>query len=186
MNATIVSNPTGVSANGTTRIRNSLLTKNGVALSSATAAMLTSTFDDLFGNQTDYAGLTAGSGDISAAVTFSDFAAHDLTLGTAQPSTDRGDPTDPVGAEPVPNGGRINLGAFGGTAEAETSAPSDNVIGDPSGHGPAPQVTPPGQQTTPESPKDDSGCAVAGGGPSRSGLAWVLLALLASRRRRQT
>ena len=56
VNATIVSNPTGVSANGTTRIKNSLLTKNGVALSSATAGMLTSTFDDLFGNQTDYAG----------------------------------------------------------------------------------------------------------------------------------
>jgi predicted outer membrane repeat protein len=34
------------------------------------------------------------------------------------PCIDAGDPNDPVGSEPEPNGGRINMGAYGGTEEA--------------------------------------------------------------------
>lgn len=34
------------------------------------------------------------------------------------PCIDAGDPQDSVGAEPLPNGKRINMGAYGGTAEA--------------------------------------------------------------------
>ena len=34
---------------------------------------------------------------------------------------DAGDPNSPVGEEPFPNGGRINMGAYGGTAEASKS-----------------------------------------------------------------
>jgi hypothetical protein len=34
---------------------------------------------------------------------------------------DAGDPQDPVGAEPFPNRGRVNMGAYGGTAEASKS-----------------------------------------------------------------
>jgi hypothetical protein len=34
------------------------------------------------------------------------------------PCIDAGDPQDPVGAEPLTNGKRINMGAYGGTAEA--------------------------------------------------------------------
>jgi hypothetical protein len=37
------------------------------------------------------------------------------------PCTDAGDPNSPVGHEPFPNGGRINMGAYGGTAEASKS-----------------------------------------------------------------
>ncbi|MGD8787185.1 MAG: hypothetical protein PVJ60_07160 [Phycisphaerales bacterium] len=37
------------------------------------------------------------------------------------PSIDAGDPNNPVGLEPFPNGGRINMGAYGGTAEASKS-----------------------------------------------------------------
>jgi hypothetical protein len=37
------------------------------------------------------------------------------------PCIDKGDPNTPVGDEPYPNGGRINLGAYGGTAEASKS-----------------------------------------------------------------
>jgi len=37
------------------------------------------------------------------------------------PCIDAGDPQDPVGAEPVTNGKRINMGAYGGTAEASKS-----------------------------------------------------------------
>ena len=37
------------------------------------------------------------------------------------PCIDAGDPNSPVGDEPEPNGGRINMGAYGGTAEASMS-----------------------------------------------------------------
>jgi hypothetical protein len=37
------------------------------------------------------------------------------------PCIDAGDPHSPIGPEPVPNGGRINMGAYGGTAEASKS-----------------------------------------------------------------
>ena len=37
------------------------------------------------------------------------------------PCIDGGEPGSPIGYEPFPNGGRINMGAFGGTAEASKS-----------------------------------------------------------------
>jgi hypothetical protein len=37
------------------------------------------------------------------------------------PCIDAGDPNSPVGDEPEPNGGRINMGAYGGTIEASKS-----------------------------------------------------------------
>jgi hypothetical protein len=37
------------------------------------------------------------------------------------PCIDAGDPNSPVGEEPEPNGGIINMGAYGGTAEASKS-----------------------------------------------------------------
>jgi len=37
------------------------------------------------------------------------------------PCIDAGDPNSPVGYEPFPNGGCINMGAYGGTAEASKS-----------------------------------------------------------------
>ena len=39
----------------------------------------------------------------------------------SSPCIDAGDPNSPVGDEPVPNGARINMGAYGGTAEASMS-----------------------------------------------------------------
>lgn len=37
------------------------------------------------------------------------------------PAIDAGNPADPIGLEPFPNGGIINMGAYGGTAEASKS-----------------------------------------------------------------
>ena len=37
------------------------------------------------------------------------------------PCIDAGDPNSPVALEPFPNGGIINMGAYGGTAEASKS-----------------------------------------------------------------
>lgn len=37
------------------------------------------------------------------------------------PCIDAGNPNSPIGLEPFPNGGRVNMGAYGGTAEASKS-----------------------------------------------------------------
>jgi hypothetical protein len=43
------------------------------------------------------------------------------------PCVDGGDPTIPVGPEPAPNGGHINIGVYGGTPEAGKSYPDSPV-----------------------------------------------------------
>jgi len=45
------------------------------------------------------------------------------------PCIDTGDPSSPVGQEPVPNGGIINMGAYGGTSQASKSPQEPNVLG---------------------------------------------------------
>ena len=42
---------------------------------------------------------------------------------STSPTVDAGDPALAVGDEPAPNGGRVNQGAYGGTADAATSPP---------------------------------------------------------------
>ncbi len=44
------------------------------------------------------------------------------------PCIDAGDPNSPVGDEPEPNGGRINMGAYGGTAEASKTPPTGPIV----------------------------------------------------------
>ncbi len=46
------------------------------------------------------------------------------------PCIDAGDPTAPVGLEPLPNGDRINMGAYGGTPQASMSLSSGGYITD--------------------------------------------------------
>jgi len=41
--------------------------------------------------------------------------------GVTSPCIDAGDPYSPIGLEPFPNGGRVNMGAYGGTTEASKS-----------------------------------------------------------------
>jgi MYXO-CTERM domain-containing protein len=113
-------------------------------------------------------------------VSFADLTGRDLRLLAAQPSTDRGDPADPVGAEPAPNGARINMGAFGGTADAELSAGSTAVGGSGSTPSPTPDPKSPGA-TGPLS--EEGGCAV-GGRPHAVWMAVLVFAMIARRRRR--
>lgn len=44
-----------------------------------------------------------------------------VTDSVTSPCIDAGDPTTAVGSEPAPNGGRIDMGAYGGTAQASKS-----------------------------------------------------------------
>ena len=46
------------------------------------------------------------------------------------PCIDAGDPNSPVGDEPEPNGGRINIGAYGGTPQASMSLSTISYIDD--------------------------------------------------------
>jgi outer membrane protein assembly factor BamB len=167
VNATLVGNATAVRANGSTRIKNSLLTDNGIAVIGDVPGALASSYNDLFGNQNDYVGTAAGVGDFSTAVTFADFAKRDFRLAGPQRSTDKGDPADDVGEEPAPNGGRINLGAFGGTADAEltvqstavtaSNAPKAAPTSDLVPQSPAPTSTPPQF----DADHGEGGCSVA-------------------------
>lgn len=55
---------------------------------------------------------------------FVDSANGDFHLKNGSPCIDAGNPTDDYSKEPAPNGGRINMGAYGNTAEAtKTSTP---------------------------------------------------------------
>ena len=48
--------------------------------------------------------------------------------GVYSAAIDQGAEEDPVGDEPMPNANRLNLGAYGGTAEAATSAPDAATV----------------------------------------------------------
>jgi len=86
----------------------------------------------------DVAGGYAGEGNIDADPCFADAAHGDYHLKSqggrwdtndggwttdevTSPCIDGGDPMSPIGLEPFPNGGIINMGAYGGTLEASKS-----------------------------------------------------------------
>ena len=50
---------------------------------------------------------------------------------TNSPAIDAGDPLDPVGSEPTPNGGIVNAGAYGGTEQASKSAAGEPAVDGP-------------------------------------------------------
>jgi parallel beta-helix repeat protein len=85
-----------------------------------------------------YNNTTAGTGEISEDPLFVDAANYDLHLkstgghwngstwvygNVTSPCIDAGDPASEYGNEPEPNGGRINMGAYGNTGEASKSPP---------------------------------------------------------------
>jgi parallel beta-helix repeat protein len=57
----------------------------------------------------------------------------DFYLQSSAPGIDAGDPRSDYSAEPTPNGGRINLGAYGGTPTATTSPTTELQVLSPSG-----------------------------------------------------
>jgi hypothetical protein len=63
-----------------------------------------------------------GTGNTRGDPQFVDPAAGDFHVRPGSPSIDAGDPASAFSSEPQPNGGRVNLGNTGNTAEAATSA----------------------------------------------------------------
>ena len=68
---------------------------------------------------------------LSPAGYFTNDGVEHVSVGDFSPAIDAGDPLDPVGDEPSPNGGVVNAGAYGGTAQAsKTPAGEPAVSGD--------------------------------------------------------
>ncbi len=69
----------------------------------------------------DIQGGFPGEGNIDADPLFADPVNGDYHLLAGSPCIDTGDPATSVGLEPLPNGGIINMGAYGGTPQASKS-----------------------------------------------------------------
>jgi hypothetical protein len=146
INCTIAENPVQdaylggnglfVEGNSTVTVRNSILWGNGLEV----------WFDDTSTVQFTYSNVAEnvlGTGNINIDPLFADAANGDFHLKSAagrwdpaanggaggfvqdavtSPSIDTGDPADSFASEPAPNGGRINMGAYGNTPEASLSS----------------------------------------------------------------
>jgi hypothetical protein len=113
----------GVFATGTTSIRNAIAGKNGGIGFNTPGS--TVTYSDAYGNSGgNYAaGNGGGTGNISSTALFVSEAGNDYRTTPLSPTADAGDPADDFSEEPDPNGGRIDMGAFGNTPwSALTSA----------------------------------------------------------------
>jgi hypothetical protein len=199
INVTLVHNGFGAYVSGTLSIHSSIVFQNTTGLARIGQGSVTSRYNNVFGSSTaDYQDATAGTGDLSVAVSFRSNA--DFHLVGYQQTTDKGDPGDAYGLEPQPNGARVNMGAFGNTATAELSQSVSGWTPVSDAHsgiagaatGPSPVADPssgshetPGGATTPPG-GGGSGCAVAGRGVTVSSF-WLLFAvgaLVLARRRR--
>ncbi|MHC4532656.1 MAG: right-handed parallel beta-helix repeat-containing protein [Planctomycetota bacterium] len=127
-NCTIVGNSNIGISEGIPSILNSIINGNGVQISSSSAVVTYSNVQGGFN----------GEGNIDADPLFADAATGDYHLKSqagrwdpasqswviddvTSPCIDTGDPNNPIGHEPFPNGGIINMGAYGGSAEASKS-----------------------------------------------------------------
>ncbi len=124
-------------------IVNNIVVNNGIGINAENPSFVCA-FNNAWGNSSGDFRCPAGPGNMSANPLFFDPANGDFHLrseagrwnGTAwvldpdtSPCIDRGDPASPYEWEPAPNGGRINMGAYGGTAEASKS-PTDLIFKD--------------------------------------------------------
>jgi hypothetical protein len=115
LNATLMSNAgDGVHSLGVTVVRNTIAGSNGaIGLNLPTATV---TYSDAFGNAGGNFTVGAGAtGNLSTPAIFTDEALNDYTTTALSPTVDAGDPTDDFSGELVPNGGRIDMGAYGNT-----------------------------------------------------------------------
>ncbi|MBW8039779.1 MAG: hypothetical protein FVQ85_07245 [Planctomycetes bacterium] len=139
-NCTVANNFSGIRVlgGGTTTIENCIIYGNSVWLEGgATVNILYSNVEGGIYSGGDRT-VNWGPGNMDADPCFADAANRDYHLKSqagrwdvndgrwtrndvTSPCIDAGNPNSPVGYEPFPNGGRINMGAYGGTKEASKS-----------------------------------------------------------------
>lgn len=127
------------------KYQNNIVVSNGLGISAGSIEKSpVVTYNNVWGNATNWAGVAASyetaAGNISVDPLFVDPAAgdfhlrsqagrYDPAMGTwvrdtvTSPCIDAGDPASSFASEPQPNGGRINMGAYGGTPFASKSLP---------------------------------------------------------------
>ena len=109
---------------GTANITNTIVASSsatGIAKESAGGAV-TSTYNNVFANATNYSGLSSGEGDISADPLFTDYTGNDFRLRATSPCIDKGTPsgTD-IGAYDYTAGAPSAPTGLVGTAESTSS-----------------------------------------------------------------
>jgi len=128
VNCTIVGNSEIGISEGTPSVLDSIIYGNGVQIEGSSSAV----------KYSNVQGGWAGEGNIDADPLFADSDNGDYHLKSqagrwdansqswvidevTSPCIDAGNPGTPIGLEPLPNGGIINMGAYGGTTEASKS-----------------------------------------------------------------
>ena len=79
---------------------------------------LSLTYNDVWNNRENYSNCTPGTGSISVDPRLVN-GTVDAHLQSSSPCIDTGDPGDPFSMEPDFNGGRIDMGAYGGTSRGD-------------------------------------------------------------------
>jgi parallel beta-helix repeat protein len=111
--------------------------QSGIADSPDNATTPWADYNNVYGNTIEYYGFISGPHHLAVDPGFVAPAAGDYHLGRCSPCLDMGDPASDYSREPEPNGGRLNLGAYGNTPEARISSLFADV---PCGHWACDQV----------------------------------------------
>ncbi|MEW6026174.1 MAG: PQQ-binding-like beta-propeller repeat protein [Planctomycetota bacterium] len=127
VNNTFISHTeTAIIVAGQTNIRNNIIVRNETGIwwqgIEPDLPKLSITYNDVYGNTSDYVDAEIGIGNISVDVVFTDEAANDYREVVGSETVDMGDPADDWTIEPIPSGDRINMGAFGNTIYATISS----------------------------------------------------------------
>jgi parallel beta-helix repeat protein len=104
-------------------IKNNIVVENGIdGISTITSPAPNISYNDVWNNAGwAYHECSAGAGDMSENPMFVDPVGFDFHLQSGSGCIDAGDPASDWTNELPPNGGRINMGAYGGTSEATTT-----------------------------------------------------------------
>ena len=111
VNNTVAGNGRGLVLNNAASLAENNIIVHNVGDGLASSAGPTVRYNDVWGNGSDYSGLTPGVGSISAGPLFLDEAGGDYRLGSGSPARDAGNP-DPGYNDP--DGTRNDMGAYGG------------------------------------------------------------------------
>ncbi len=121
LNCTITENTSGRSAGGIYAESNDLvLLRNCIVWANFAPSNPNIEASESDIRYSDIQGGWPGEGNLNQDPCFADRFSQDFHLNSTSPCIDTGDPNDDFTNEPAPNGGRINMGAYGNTDEASS------------------------------------------------------------------